>query len=252
MLHPTPKIQYLTSNFMNIALIGYGKMGKEIEKIALSRGHTIVLKVDINNANAYTIDELKIADAAIEFSTPESAINNIYKCFEAGVPVVVGTTGWLNKLDEVKQKCIEKNQALFYASNYSIGVNMFFKLNEFLAKLMNSYPEYNATMEEIHHVHKLDAPSGTAITLANQVIEQIKSKKKWVNNSTNNANELSIISKRIDEVPGTHTVTYSSAVDEISITHIAHNRKGFALGAVIAAEWVAGKKGVFGMADLMG
>ena len=236
---------------MKIALIGYGKMGKEIEKIALSRGHTIVLKVDMDNAHSYATGDLKKADAAIEFSTPESAINNIYKCFEAEVPVVVGTTGWQDNLEEVKQKCKEKNQALFYASNYSIGVNLFFKLNDVLAKMMNRYPEYNVSMEEIHHVHKLDAPSGTAITLANQVIGQIKSKQKWVNNSTTNANELSIISKRIDEVPGTHTVTYGSAVDEISITHIAHNRKGFALGAVIAAEWLAGKKGVFGMNDLM-
>lgn len=237
---------------MKIALIGYGKMGKEIEQIALSRGHSIVLKVDVNNEKTYSIEELKNADAAIEFSTPESAINNIYKCFEAGLPVVVGTTGWLNRLGEVKQKCIEKNQALFYASNYSIGVNLFFKLNEYLAILMKPYSEYNVSMEEIHHVHKLDAPSGTAISLANQVMGQIESKQKWVNNSTNNTNELSITSKRIDEVPGTHTVTYSSAVDEISITHLAHNRKGFALGAVIAAEWIIGKKGIFGMSDLMG
>ncbi len=236
---------------MNIALIGYGKMGKEIEQIALSRGHHIVLKVDVNNSTTSSVDELKKADVAIEFSTPESAIHNIYKCFEAAIPIVVGTTGWLTKFEDVKLKCAEKNQTLFYASNYSMGVNLFFKLNEYLAKMMNKYPDYNVTMEEIHHIHKLDAPSGTAISLANQVMEQIKSKTKWVNSSTNNTNELSIISKRIDEVPGTHTVTYSSAVDELSITHLAHNRKGFALGAVIAAEWVIGKKGVFGMDDLM-
>ncbi|MGQ0829555.1 MAG: 4-hydroxy-tetrahydrodipicolinate reductase [Bacteroidota bacterium] len=236
---------------MNIALIGYGKMGKEIEQIASSRGHKIVLKVDINNASTFTIDELKKADAAIEFSTPETAVSNIYKCFDAGVPVVVGTTGWLNKLDEVKQKCLDKKQGLFYASNYSIGVNLFFRLNEQLAKMMNSYPDYNVTMEEIHHVHKLDSPSGTAISLANQVLERIDSKQKWVNNATQNKNELGIISKRIDEVPGTHTVTYGSAVDEISITHIAHSRKGFALGAVVAAEWMKEKKGIFGMNDLM-
>jgi 4-hydroxy-tetrahydrodipicolinate reductase len=236
---------------MNIALIGYGKMGKEIEQIAIARGHKIVLKVDVNNATTYSIEELKQADVAIEFSTPESAINNIYKCFDANVPIVVGTTGWLNRLEEVKQKCSEKNQTLFYASNYSIGVNLFFKLNEYLAKMMNAYSEYNVTMEEIHHVHKLDAPSGTAISLANQVIEQIDAKQKWVNASSDNKNELSIISKRMDEVPGTHTVTYGSAVDEISITHIAHNRKGFALGAVIAAEWLKNKKGIFGMNDLI-
>jgi 4-hydroxy-tetrahydrodipicolinate reductase len=236
---------------MNIALIGYGKMGKEIEQIAISRGHTITLKVDVSNASTYTINDLKKADVAIEFSTPESAINNIYKCFDAGVPVVVGTTGWLNKLDEVKQKCAAQKQSLFYASNYSIGVNLFFKLNEYLAKLMNSYPAYNVSLEEIHHVHKLDAPSGTAISLANQVLENIHSKQKWVNDKSENPNELGIVSKRIDEVPGTHTVTYSSEVDEISMTHIAHSRKGFALGAVIAAEWIKGKTGVFGMNDLM-
>lgn len=236
---------------MKIALIGYGKMGKEIEQIAISRGHTIVLKVDRTNAVTYTAEELKHADVAIEFSIPDAAIDNINKCFAAGIPVVVGTTGWLKNLDEVKQKCLLQNQTLFYASNYSIGVNLFFELNKFLAKLMNTYPEYNVTMEEIHHVHKLDAPSGTAISLANQVIERLDTKQKWVNNTQQAASELSIISKRLDEVPGTHSVTYSSAVDEISISHIAHNRKGFALGAVVAAEWVIGKKGVLGMEELM-
>lgn len=236
---------------MNIALIGYGKMGKEIELMANSRGHSIILKVNASNAASCTVAELKKADVAIEFSTPESAINNIYKCFEANVPVVVGTTGWLAHLDEVKQRCSDKEQALFYASNYSIGVNLFFKLNEYLAKMMNQYPAYTASMEEIHHVHKLDAPSGTAISLANQVIGNVDGIKKWVNKQAENKSELGIISKRIDEVPGTHTVTYASDVDEISITHIAHNRKGFALGAVIAAEWLKDKKGVFGMSDLM-
>lgn len=236
---------------MNIALIGYGKMGKEIEQIALTRGHKIVLKVDVSNADSYSVEELKQADVAIEFSTPEAALKNIYKCFDANVPVVVGTTGWLSKIDEVKEKCKKQNQTLFYASNYSIGVNLFFKLNEYLSKLMNNYSDYNVSMEEIHHVHKLDAPSGTAISLANQIIENNASKQKWVNEETSSKNELSIVSKRLDEVPGTHTVTYSSAVDEISITHIAHNRKGFALGAVVAAEWVKNKKGIFGMNDLM-
>lgn len=237
---------------MNIALIGYGKMGKEIEQIAISRGHSIVLKVDINNADSYSIEDLKKADVAIEFSTPEAVINNIYKSFDANLPIVVGTTGWLKQLEEVKSKCNTKQQTLFYASNYSIGVNLFFKVNEYLAKLMNSYPEYDVAMEEIHHVHKLDSPSGTAISLANQILENNKQKQKWVNNATENKNELGIISKRIDEVPGTHTVTYSSEVDEISMTHIAHSRRGFALGAVIAAEWVKGKKGIYGMNDLLG
>jgi 4-hydroxy-tetrahydrodipicolinate reductase len=236
---------------MNIALIGYGKMGKEIEQIAISRGHTIVLKVDVSNANSYSIDELRKADVAIEFSTPEAVIKNIYKCFDANIPVVVGTTGWLDQLEDVKKNCSDKNQTLFYTSNFSIGVNLFFKVNESLAKLMNSNSDYRISMEEIHHVHKLDAPSGTAISLANQIIENNAQKQKWVNTISDNKNELEIISKRIDEVPGTHTVTYSSAVDEISITHIAHNRKGFALGAVIAAEWVKEKKGIFGMNDLL-
>jgi 4-hydroxy-tetrahydrodipicolinate reductase len=230
---------------MNVALIGYGKMGKEIEQIALSRGHKIVLTVDAHNATTYTPDELKKADVAIEFSTPDSALTNIYKCFEAGVPVVVGTTGWLHKLDEVKKACADKKQTLFYTSNYSIGVNLFFKLNQQLAQLMRPYKEYNASMEEIHHIHKLDSPSGTAISLANQVIEHLGRKEKWVNAATINHNELCIVSKRLDEVPGTHTVTYASDIDEISITHIAYNRRGFALGAVVAAEWVKDKKGVF-------
>ena len=178
---------------MNIALIGYGKMGKEIEQIAISRGHSIVLKVDITNADSYSIDELKRADVAIEFSTPEAVIKNIYKCFDANVPVVVGTTGWLNHLEEVRSKCDANQQTLFYASNYSIGVNLFFKANEYLAKLMNSYPEYNIALEEIHHVHKLDSPSGTAISLANQILENNKTKTKWVNNPSENKNELSVI-----------------------------------------------------------
>ena len=236
---------------MNIALIGYGKMGKEIEQIAISRGHTIVLKVDVSNASSYSIDELRKADVAIEFSTPDAVINNIYKCFDANVPAIVGTTGWLDQLEAIKKNCSDKNQTLFYTSNYSIGVNLFFKVNEYLAKLMNTNPDYRVSMEEIHHVHKLDAPSGTAISLANQIIENNTQKQKWVNAISDTKNELEIISKRVDEVPGTHTVTYSSAIDEISITHIAHNRKGFALGAVIAAEWVKDKKGIFGMNDLL-
>ncbi len=226
-------------------------MGKEIEAIALSRGHTIILKVSSENATTYSVEELKKADVAIEFSTPEAVVRNINKCFEASVPIIVGTTGWHKNLDEVIQKCNEKNQTLFHASNYSIGVNLFFKLNEYLAKLMNKYPDYNASMEEIHHVHKKDSPSGTAITLANKIVENLEKKLKWVNESASEENELEIVSKRIDEIPGTHTVTYGSEVDEISITHIAHSRKGFALGAVIAAEWTKGKKGILGMDDLM-
>jgi 4-hydroxy-tetrahydrodipicolinate reductase len=236
---------------MKIALFGYGKMGKEIEQIALLRGHEIVLKIDLNNIKNISKEDLKKCDATIEFSTPASAMVNMKKCFDAGIPVVVGTTGWYDKLEEVKKICEEKNGCLFYASNFSIGVNIFFKVNEYLAKVMNNYPDYNISMEEIHHVHKLDSPSGTAISLANQIIENNKRKKKYVNTKTEKADELEIISKREDEVPGTHTVKYFSSIDDIEIKHTAHNRKGFAMGAVLATEFVKGKKGIFGMNDLM-
>lgn len=236
---------------MKIALLGYGKMGKEIEKVAVERGNTIGLIIDIHNSTSYSKDELKNCDAAIEFSTPDTAIDNIYKCYECNVPVVVGTTGWMKRLDEVTKNCKDKNQGLFYASNFSVGVNLFFKLNEQLAKMMNTHKDYEVTMEEIHHVHKKDAPSGTGITLAEGVLKNMPSKQKWVNNETTNASELQLISKRIDEVPGTHTVKYSSEVDFIEITHLAHSRKGFALGAVLAAEFMKGKKGVYGMNDLL-
>ena len=236
---------------MKIALFGYGKMGKEIEQIALLRGHEIVLKIDLNNIKNISKEDLKKCDTAIEFSTPANAMVNMKKCFDAGIPVVVGTTGWYDKLEEVKKICEEKNGCLFYASNFSIGVNIFFKVNEYLAKVMNNYPDYNISMEEIHHVHKLDSPSGTAISLANQIIENNKRKKKYVNTKTEKADELEIISKREDEVPGTHTVKYFSSIDDIEIKHTAHNRKGFAMGAVLATEFVKGKKGIFGMNDLM-
>jgi len=236
---------------MKIALFGYGKMGKEIEKIALERKNEIGLIVDMHNADSFSIDELKKCDAAIEFTTPDTAIANIYKCFNAGVPVVVGTTGWLKNWDEVAKVCKEKNQTLFWASNFSVGVNLFFQLNEQLARLMNPHKEYNVTMEEIHHVHKKDAPSGTGITLAEGVLKNMPGKTKWVNNITSKPEELELVSKRIDEVPGTHSVRYSSEVDYIEITHLAHSRKGFALGAVLAAEFVKGKKGIYGMKDLL-
>lgn len=226
-------------------------MGKEIEQAALLRGHTIVLKIDVNNIDSVAKDDLKNCDTAIEFSTPASALSNMTKCFEAGIPVVVGTTGWNDKLEEVKKLCKEKNGCLFYSSNFSIGVNIFFKVNEYLAELMNKYSDYNISLKEIHHVHKLDAPSGTAISLANQIIERVKRKSKWVNVSKEKENELEIISKRENEVPGTHSVKYFSAIDDIQITHTAHSRKGFALGAVMAAEFVEGKRGIFGMNNLM-
>ncbi|HET7819731.1 MAG TPA: 4-hydroxy-tetrahydrodipicolinate reductase [Bacteroidia bacterium] len=236
---------------MKIGLYGYGKMGKEIEKIAISRGHSIALKIDINNANTITSADLKSCDAIIEFSTPHSAIPNMLKCFESGTPVVVGTTGWYDKADEMKKICEEKNACLFYTSNFSIGVNIFFKVNEYLAKLMNNYESYNVSIEEIHHIHKLDAPSGTGLSLANQILGNYSKKTKWVNTETNKENELAIISKREGEVPGTHIIKYQSAIDDIEITHTAHNRQGFALGAVLAAEFVKGKKGVYGMNELM-
>ncbi len=236
---------------MKIALLGYGKMGQEIEKIAIERGHEIVLKINIDNANDLTNDNLKKADVAIEFSTPETAYSNIQKCFEVNVPIVVGTTGWLDKIEEVKNAAQNKGKGFFYSSNYSIGVNVFFEINKHLAKLMKPYPSYKIEMEEIHHTQKLDSPSGTAITLAEGIIENIDGKSKWVNEKTNQNSDLEIISKRIENIPGTHTVVYNSEIDEIYIRHTAKNRKGFALGAVVAAEFMKGKSGYFGMKDLM-
>lgn len=252
---------------MRIALFGYGKMGKEIEQIALQRGHIVSLKIDETNFKSITKKELKKCDTAIEFSTPHSAIPNMAKCFDAGIPVVVGTTGWYDKIQEVTSSCKEKSGSLFYASNFSIGVNLFFKLNEQLAKMMNTYSDYNVSIEETHHIHKLDAPSGTAITLANGVINNLKQKSGWQTitqyengktekrsdslNPPLSDSDLLITSKRIDEVPGTHIVKYQSAIDDIEIMHKAHNRKGFALGAVLAAEFLKNKTGIFGMNDLM-
>ncbi|MBI3501692.1 MAG: 4-hydroxy-tetrahydrodipicolinate reductase [Bacteroidetes bacterium] len=236
---------------MQIALFGYGKMGKEIEQFALQRGHEIILKVDVHNAETFLKEDLKKCDSAIEFSTPHTAISNMNKCFDAGVPVVVGTTGWYDKLEEIKKICNQKNGCLFYASNFSVGVNIFFKVNECLAKMMNNYPDYKISIEEIHHIHKLDSPSGTGISLANQVMQTISKKTKWVNSKTEKENELEIISKREGEISGTHIVKYHSTVDNIEIMHKAHSRKGFALGAVLAAEFVKGKKGIFGMNDLL-
>ena len=235
---------------MNIALLGYGKMGKEIETIALQRGHTIVLKVDETNASTFTNDELKKADVAIEFSTPHTVISNIKKCFETQVPIVVGTTGWYDSFIEIETECKQKNGALFHATNFSLGVNLFFKVNSFLAELMNKYDSYNVEMEEIHHIHKLDKPSGTAISLANQVLDKIDRKTNW-SITDKNPETLFISDVREGEVPGTHIMKYTSAVDDIEIMHKAHNRKGFALGAVIAAEYINGKKGIFTMNDLI-
>jgi 4-hydroxy-tetrahydrodipicolinate reductase len=242
---------------MKIALLGYGKMGKVIEGIAVGRGHEIVLKVDKDNCDPFPVDALKKADIAIEFSTPSTVVSNIRHCFEAGVPVVVGTTAWNEHYEKVVEECKSKNGGLFTSSNFSIGVNLFFKLNEQLAKMMNTQPQYNVEMEEIHHVHKLDSPSGTGITLAEGVLKNLQRKDHWKDHREKiqggvGANELPIVSKRIGEVPGTHSITYRSAIDQITITHEAFSREGFALGAVVAAEFMKGKKGVFGMKDLLG
>ncbi|HLY71141.1 MAG TPA: 4-hydroxy-tetrahydrodipicolinate reductase [Puia sp.] len=237
---------------MKIALIGYGKMGKAIEEVAIQRGHEIVLKIDIGNLSQFNEVALAQANVAIEFTTPHSAFQNIMTCLQARIPVVSGTTGWLNKFEEVKKYCGDYNGAFLYASNFSIGVNIFFEINKMLAKLMTKQEEYDMSITEIHHTEKRDAPSGTAITLAEQILENIPRKKKWVNNKTIDASELEIISERIDPAPGTHKVQYSSTTDNIEIIHTAHNRRGFATGSVAAAEFLQNKKGVFSMKDVLG
>lgn len=237
---------------MRIALIGYGKMGKAIESIALEKGHEVVLTIDLPNAADLNKENMAKADVAIEFTGPHSAYNNVMKCLEIGIPLVCGSTGWLEHWNEVKRFCEKQNGTLIYASNYSIGVNLFFELNTRLAKLMSGYPEYNVVMEEIHHTQKKDAPSGTAITLAEQVLANIPSKKIWVNQPAQSPEELEIISERIDPAPGTHKIKYASTVDDIEIIHTAHNRTGFAGGAVLAAEFAIDKKGIFGMKDVLG
>jgi 4-hydroxy-tetrahydrodipicolinate reductase len=236
---------------MKIALLGYGKMGKTIEQIALNRGHEISFKIDVNNQTDLTKINQQNTAVAIEFTQPESAYLNVKYCVENQVPVVCGTTGWLEKKTEIEQLCLEKQSAFFYASNYSIGVNLFFYLNQHLAKLMNAYPEYEVLMEEIHHTEKKDAPSGTAITLAEGILKNVFRKQKWVNELAQHTEQLGIVSKREPNVPGTHTIVYQSPIDEIEIKHTAHSREGFATGAVMAAEWLQGKKGVFGMDDML-
>jgi 4-hydroxy-tetrahydrodipicolinate reductase len=237
---------------MKIALIGYGKMGKAIEKIAIEKGHEIVLKIDIDNTHEFTKENISKADVTIEFTGPHSAFNNVSKCLQLNIPVVCGSTGWLSKWNEIENLVKEKNGSMVYASNYSIGVNLFFELNIYLAKLMSKHSVYNVAIEEIHHTQKKDAPSGTAITLAEQVLQHIASKKKWVNEISSNKEDLEIISKRIDPTPGTHSIKYSSAVDNIEIIHTANNRIGFAGGAVMAAEFIVSKKGIYSMKQVLG
>lgn len=236
---------------MNIVLAGYGKMGKAIEQVALKRGHSIVARIsssnkeDLNNIAAFG------ADVVIEFTNPESAPENVIACLAAGLPVVCGSTGWNSRLPEAKEKCLSSNAALLWASNFSIGVNIFFEINRQLAALMSEWPEYNIVVEETHHTGKKDAPSGTAITIAEQILDNLKHKHHWVKGSSIQADELGIIAHRIEDVPGTHTITYASEIDEIEIKHTALSRNGFALGAVLAAEFIHSKKGVFTMQDVL-
>lgn len=242
---------------MKIALLGYGKMGQLIEKLAKERGHEIILTIDLGNQQDLQSDLFKQADVAIEFSTPHSVLSNIQASFAAGVPIVVGTTGWYDQIPALEQQCKESNKTLLYASNFSVGVNVFFQVNKVLAKLMNRYPQYEVQVEEIHHTQKLDSPSGTAITIAEGIVEGLDRKNHWVNELIGQQeelvvkpDELLIESHRIDQVPGTHTVIYSSEVDEIEFKHTAHNRSGFALGAVLAAEWLQGKKGFYSINEM--
>ncbi len=236
---------------MNIAIIGYGKMGKIIEKLAIKKGHKIVLKIDDSNLNKLSVENLKKADVAIEFTGPEAAFRNINLCFDAGIPVISGTTGWLDKYDEVKGKCESEKLAFFYASNFSLGVNVFFKLNQYLAKIMNKFENFDVSVQETHHIHKLDAPSGTAITIAQDIITEIERKQNWVKENTEDNNQIKIKSFRKGENPGAHTVSYNSPIENIHITHESKNREGLAQGALLAAEYIIGKTGVFGMDDLL-
>jgi 4-hydroxy-tetrahydrodipicolinate reductase len=237
---------------MRIALIGYGKMGKAIEEVALKRGHEIIATIDVNNMDEFTQENISQADAVIEFTSPHSAYENVKKCLEFGVPVVCGSTGWTERLEEMKKICAHNNGSFIYSSNYSVGVNIFFEVNKRLASLMAPHNEYEVILEETHHTQKKDAPSGTAISLAEQVLEKVHRKKQWVNELSDNTDDLEIISQRIDPAPGTHSVKYSSAIDTIEIIHTAHNRTGFATGAVLAAEFTKDRKGFFTMKDVLG
>jgi 4-hydroxy-tetrahydrodipicolinate reductase len=236
---------------MKIALIGYGKMGKEIEQVALSRGHAVVLKIDVNNPEELTTENLSKADVAVEFTSPATAVKNYLQCFEAGVPVVSGTTGWLDRKAEVEKACSAKNGCFFYASNFSLGANIFFTMNKYLALIMKEFPQYDVSMTEIHHTQKLDAPSGTAITLAEDIIALNETKTNWTIGEPKSNTELHINPIREGVVPGIHTIKYNSEVDFIEITHSAYSRKGLAFGAVMAAEFCIGRKGVLSMTDLL-
>lgn len=237
---------------MKLAIIGYGKMGQAIADLALEKGHEVILKITAENAAELTKENLKKADVAVEFTRPETAVKHLLMCFRCNVPVVSGTTGWLDELPRVLQARKEYNGGFFYASNFSIGVNITFAVNRVLARLMQDQPNYEVGMEEIHHTQKLDAPSGTAITLAQDILEEIERKTSWVNQAEHGKQELPIVSQRIEGVPGTHEIRYTSEVDTITLRHEAHSREGFARGALKAAEWMVGKSGYFGMSDLLG
>jgi len=236
---------------MKIALIGYGKMGKAIEEIAVRRGHEIVLKIDEYNLEDFNKENIAKANVAIEFTGPHSAYENVKKALEFDIPLVCGSTGWLDKMEEIKTLCNERKGSFIYASNYSVGVNIFFELNKKLASLIAPHKDYEMQVTEIHHTAKKDAPSGTAITIAEQILETIPRKKSWVNHISDDPEELEIISERIDPAPGIHKVKYSSAIDDIEIIHTAHNRQGFALGALLAAEYIKDKKGIFSMKNVL-
>jgi 4-hydroxy-tetrahydrodipicolinate reductase len=233
---------------MKIILLGYGKMGKTIERVAINRGHEISARIDIDNQSDFDDAE---GDVAIEFSHPDAAFDNITRCLTRNLPIVCGTTGWLKRKSEIENLCNKVNGTFFYASNYSLGVNLFFKINEYLAKMMNGFPEYEILMDEIHHMEKKDAPSGTAISLAEGILKNVTRKKSWVSKKTTKADEIYIGSFRIDQVPGTHIVKYESPVDDIEIKHTAHSRDGFALGAVLVAEWAQNKQGILSMDDFL-
>jgi len=236
---------------MKIALIGYGKMGKAIETLALQQGHSIVLKINSKNPEALQKENLQEADVAIEFSGPASAFVNVRKCLEAGVPVVCGSTGWLQHLEEAQHICRQYQNAFIWASNFSVGVNLFFQLNKYLAKLMNAHKEYEVHLEEIHHTEKKDAPSGTAITLAEQVVSILDHKTGWTKDKADRPQDIAVCSQRIADVPGTHKVLYQSVVDSITIKHTAYSREGFALGALLAAAFIKDKTGIFTMSDVL-
>jgi len=236
---------------LGIILIGYGRMGHEVEKVAKKRGHQVLMTIDQENQNEMTPTNLQKADVAIEFSLPDAAYNNIITCLQAGLPVVSGTTGWLDKMPQVEEYCHQYDQAFFHAANFNIGVNLFFKLNEYFARMMNNYSSYDIEVEETHHVHKVDAPSGTARKLADILLQAIGRKKNWKKETAEKPEDLAVKSIREDEVPGIHRVMYHSDFDDIEIKHSAKSREGFALGAVMAGEFLQGKQGVFSMDDLL-